>query len=331
LSLGADRWEVEKSLGLPLSDAQWEVLVDPDWLDSYRHAGHPDDLAEAFLALARRFGQRAGQAQKGTVPRSPHLDEYERAVAAVLAQEAAERRPVEDFRDEELGGQLLEEARLEEWMTARADEAKRLDQELTGKPFPRNPLFLLDYRLGGEDEVRSVWAGQGVLARLRKVTIWLADTYPWDAADGAAFLLCGRTPPVRAIEVAFAAPHPRYAAASARITLSVDPVLSPARVAEVYRATRRRVFRTRHRSLTVKHLRLARWALRKSDGVTWIQLMREWNADYPNWRQERPSNFARDCTQAMERLLNPPISASPGKRRRQAAGEEEESHKGWAE
>jgi hypothetical protein len=35
--------------------------------------------------------------------------------------------------------------------------------------------------------------------------------------------------------------------------------------------------------------------------------MQKWNADHPDWRYSNPSNFQRDATKAVDRLLYPPL------------------------
>ncbi len=90
-----------------------------------------------------------------------------------------------------------------------------------------------------------------------------------------------------------------------RITLTIDPALSPREVADHYASVRRRFTGRRNREITSKHLRLALFAADKTKGSSFKQRMAAWNDEHPQWSYSRVTNFARDCAQARRRLLYP--------------------------
>ena len=92
---------------------------------------------------------------------------------------------------------------------------------------------------------------------------------------------------------------------ASRITMDIDPTLTPEEVAEQYKKLRARLIGTRYRSMTEKHLRLAEfYGGHKPEGTTWAALMDKWNhSQDKGWRYDRFETFARDCKQAWHRLM----------------------------
>ena len=92
---------------------------------------------------------------------------------------------------------------------------------------------------------------------------------------------------------------------ASRITMDIDPTLTPEEVAEQYKKLRAKLIGTRYRSMTQKHLRLAEfYGGDKPEGTTWAMLMDKWNhSQKKGWRYNRFEAFARDCKQAWHRLM----------------------------
>jgi len=167
----------------------------------------------------------------------------------------------------------------------------------------------LSYLRYGVDEVEEDPTGEvptaegGVLDRLRQLSQSLARFYGWDEAAATNFVLTGEVPFMPSIETRASVPF-SYTT-TARISLTIDPALSPREVANHYRRMRGRILEGRHRELTAKHLRLATFAAARPAGETLRERMAAWNKEYPNWKYKRETNFGRDCTQAVRRLLHP--------------------------
>lgn len=98
--------------------------------------------------------------------------------------------------------------------------------------------------------------------------------------------------------------------AISRITLIIDPAVTPAKVAEQYRLIRRGMLSQRHRSMSAKHLRLAAFVAGRPDEESWEDRMLAWNeayprSEYPGYEYKHRWNFSRDANQARQRLLHP--------------------------
>ena len=97
--------------------------------------------------------------------------------------------------------------------------------------------------------------------------------------------------------------------ATSRITLDVDPTVTPQEVSDRYKQARTELMGSRSRRMSEKHLRLAIFADTHRDG-TWEARMLEWNREHPDWRYGESRHFQRDATQATKRLLTPPLRIS---------------------
>ncbi len=130
----------------------------------------------------------------------------------------------------------------------------------------------------------------------------LAKRYAWWPAHGSLFVLTGQVPLLSPVRVTTTRRFPITAAS--RLTLEVDPTVTPREVAEHYGAARKSLLQSRSRRMSPKHLRLAIYSATHSDG-TWAERMRGWNDEHPDERYSQPSNFQRDAANAVKRLLNP--------------------------
>ena len=92
---------------------------------------------------------------------------------------------------------------------------------------------------------------------------------------------------------------------SSRITMEIDPTLTPKEVAEQYKKLRALLIGARYRSMSKKNLRLAEfYDVHKPKDTTWDALMNKWNhSQAREWKYARYENFARDCKQAWHRLM----------------------------
>jgi hypothetical protein len=273
----------------------------------------------------------------------------ERAVALLLAREASKDPKVVAFRHEFLSGGTLPYGEVESWLNRQAAQDGRPREwlEVPVAPDPEGPIITsienedlakrfgsrIHWRLAYEGEVPSrlamryieysnpndPWrriqpiAPGGVLERLWKLVRHLRFTYrPWSEGQATMFVLAGLTPQIKGVEkqVQFI---PDIQACT-RITLTIDPAVTPPELAEIYAKVRADVTTTRVRSLSDKHLRLAILCAQASDQDTWDQKMARWNETYPETEysgysyQDRRA-FHRDAVQVCERLLHPPYQA----------------------
>jgi hypothetical protein len=258
-------------------------------------------------------------------------------VSRLLAAEAAEDKEVRSFREEELGGSLMKPQDVDRWIARQAKKDGPPSRWLTvtlptGYEVRLSPTFTfatteppltisektpailvhkryLSYLRYGVDEVEEDPTGEvptaegGVLDRLRQLSQSLARFYGWDEAAATNFVLTGEVPFMPSIETRSWVPSAYRTLA--RISLTIDPALSPRKVADHYRRIRGRILGGRHRELSAKHVRLAIFVAGRPTRESWRERMIAWNKEYPNWSYRRETNFNRDWKQAIQRLLHP--------------------------
>lgn len=282
-------------------------------------------LADVFAAEARQIDEvqayrEAIVSQDGTGHDLLTWDE----VLNWLEVRAAEERPIGLW----LTGAFLPEEARDFMNDALAEDYDAFPHDALGnlEPLPVtvtiDPTNLVDYLVVRRLRclVRNPETGRvfvydtstreyGELAWLRALGADLAQRFTWKAPEAVRFVLTDMVPRVRTISVRA---HVNIEEpTSTRMTLSIDPALSPRAVADAYRHARRNFLRARHRELSEKHAQLAAFAAVWPAGETWAQRMSRWNARYPQWKYDQPTNFARDCTQAVRRVLRPAYLPSP--------------------
>ena len=248
----------------------------------------------------------------------------------LIARQAATEKSVIAFRRQHLAEGLLKREDVIEWITKQAAEDGPAshylrfpitdDYELTrrnGRFIVEPPLTISDTPSAAQVEVELLsyaspdhqWVEvipvrhAGRLDGLRILSKSLARRYTWQEAQATNFVLTGKTPLLSSlrggIRMRFGQPI------SSRITMDIDPTLTPEEVAEQYRKLRAGLIGTRYRSMTEKHLRLAEfYGGHKPEGTTWASLMDKWNhSQDKGWRYDRFEVFARDCKQDWRRLM----------------------------
>ena len=142
----------------------------------------------------------------------------------------------------------------------------------------------------------------GILDGLRLLSESLSGRYAWQKAQATAFVLTGVPPLLSSLRggAYLRSSQP----ISSRITMEIDPTLTPEEVVQGYKKLRDRWIKGRYRSMSEKHLRLAEFYGGDKD-ISWSALMTEWNRRHkkPKWRYSESQNFARDCKSAWKRLM----------------------------
>jgi hypothetical protein len=304
------RRQLSEELGKPVPDQLWEYPQVQLWVRGVMT--NPTESVSTLASRVRQFLHAAGvplgqpnapnmitegsKAQRA--PRSQPSARERRllAIAELLAEDARQDEGVKDFRNSALGGRLLPWAEVEPWVSQQASE--------DGEPAPGPRGGFLEYGVP-DDRWRRLQpvAERGVLGALRALAARLASDYRWQEGQATLFVLTDMIPMVEPIRAEMDW-HLPFEAVS-RITLTVDPALAPREVADAYRNVRARFLGPRYRALSEKHVALALFTARKPDGVTWREAMQSWNAANKKWAYSRETNFARDCDQALKRLLHP--------------------------
>jgi hypothetical protein len=247
----------------------------------------------------------------------------------LLAEDTASDPAVISFRERYLPDELIKQDEVETWLSNKSlDDGEPTTylkvplpdgHELTwGGPdvYAEPPLTLskatpaagytvdllhyplLDDAAGSKIAVRR----GGILDGLRLLSESLSGRYAWQKAQATAFVLTGVPPLLSSLRGgAYLRPSQPI---SSRITLEIDPTLTPEEVVQGYKKLRDRWIKGRYRSMSEKHLRLAEF-YRGGKDMLWSALMTEWNRRHkkPKWRYSESQNFARDCKSAWKRLM----------------------------
>ncbi len=325
------RRAVEERVGFSIPHEAWEYLERR--YDAWDEDVAVEDLAQDVVEL-RDAGLLGLPRRRVSAPRrSEPPDRRHVALSRILAAEAARREDVREFRQDVLNGRLLAQDEVETFLQARLEAegpptlwarfplpaglqvdpllapARDVLAEVAPKLSPNarltafEPRFL-DYAKSDDRWVYCVPVPVGgVLERLKRLAGHLAEDYGWPEAAATTFVLTGAMPIVSPalIDVRVGSDTP----ALNRITLRLDPRLSPKEVAAIYARARRRLLGPGHkdRVITEKHLELAaHFAERGAEDGGWDELMASWNATYPRWAYATVNHFSRDVRQAWARV-----------------------------
>jgi len=310
-------------------DEVWDRLVDEDYVrEVWEETAEIGYLEEKYLEFNRIPGLLLQ-------PQRTEIDSGLRQIrlqilSDLTARQAAAEKSVITFRQQHLSEGLLEREEVVEWITTQAsvdgpasrylkapipdDYAPvRCDGRIFTEPqltisdttsATQIEMDLLSYASPDDQWVRRIPVRHGgTLDGLRVVSKSLARRYSWQEAQATNFVLTGISPSLSSsrggIRMVLNQPI------SSRITMEIDPTLTPREVAQRYKNLRAPLVGARFRSMSEKHLRLAEfYGGHKPEGTTWTTLMTRWNhGEGRDWRYTRFETFARDCKQAWERLM----------------------------
>ncbi len=263
-------------------------------------------------------------------------DTRARARARILAAEAAQIPEVATFRSEVLRGHLLRPDRVLQWIKRKAGKQSAVsgwsfrlentDGSLVRAPWAieavspdlRSSLELT--LLDGESPVHFGICADGILGRLKSVSLLLEGRYRWPEHETIQFLLAG-VPPTTGPIAKVLVDHSQEDFRFLRITIEADPTASPREVADLF-SKARSPERTRSKPLSKKHAELGVFASAQNDGRTWAEAMTNWNFMHPEEQYGDAGRFTRDCRQAYKRIMRTEIRwrRRPGARSRNSKG-----------
>ena len=323
------RTALSRRLGHEPREEIWARLLDEDYVrEVWEETAEIDYLADMYRQFAR-IPRSLIQPPKSAIESGPRQIRLQ-ILSDLTARQAAAEKGVITFRRQHLTEGLLRREEVSEWITRQADEEGSASHYLTipvpeghelarskGRVFIEPPftisetdsairveIELLSYESADDQWVRRVPVRHGgTLDRLRILSKSLARRFAWPEARATTFVLAGMSPPLSSLRGGFRMELSQPI--SSRITMEIDPTLTPEEVAKRYKELRASLIGARYRSMSEKHLRLAEfYGDNKPEGTTWASLMERWNhGQVPGWRYTRFENFARDCKKAWERLI----------------------------
>lgn len=314
---------IETATGEPLNERAFESLVRDgyvaDWLLGEVTAEH---VVEEYVRRLQRQRRE----------REVRPDRRLAVLSEILAIEAGRLPAVQKFRDEVLRGKLLQPDEVPGWIEARTAEegpptlfvslrvAAPADTVPTGPDFHSYVEFARRVIADGGKPVqvstsretiafmtpdgwvkRVFIAYGGTLWRLKDAAQKVTRNVPWSEPRAVHFILTGETPMLPRARITITMPGLQ----PPRVTLSVDPRVSPQEVANLYRQARREVYGGTDRAISEKHLQLALFlAGKRGESLTWQAMMEDWNQLHPEWAYNNYRLFARDAAEAWRRVTD---------------------------
>ncbi|MFG2145069.1 hypothetical protein ACGFRG_12835 [Streptomyces sp. NPDC048696] len=278
------RTDVEKALGWRVPDAMWEDL-DGDFISQHPDRASARQLVEAIRKRMAIYGRDPVHRVDGPTPpmrpakasSSARID----ALSAIYAAWANSDLKVNWFRRSNLVPQNTPE--YEAWMAGQGDcpdfqlltpedvnqwIMDHFNGDSPGGNGNQHIEDLLAARRPGASPVVDLWYiashreraltvdSRWTLGQLAKLAEDIADTYRWRQSEAATFVLTGRQPEVFVYSGSASIRHGATAACS-RVTMTLDPFLTPDQVAGIYSRLKARFHAGPIKSLSEKHYRLA--------------------------------------------------------------------------
>ena len=339
----ADAWEALKSElpKEPIREA-FSIAVEKEYVDDYEQGLIDlEELADRVVEIGDTLAIRARHNRDRRTQQKEFRQNDHRAAALeqIFAMEAGEDPSVGDFRDEVLGGRLVEPEQIESWVKDRAETDGQPTEWVTlplnddgtvpiagdRQPPPKGEVVVAGsirhYAPRHHDFLRfpnsRMWVALqrvragGVLDWLRVLSGDLAKRFGWKEADAVAFVLTGGAPPVYKASWTVDEPWPWWKARRS-VTLSLPYWVTPPEAAEIYRSARNDLLRgdPMPRSITEARATLGVFAYQNRKGHTWAELMDMWN----RWPHRDPDmtftdvrRFTRDSRQSFEQITGQPL------------------------
>ena len=171
----------------------------------------------------------------------------------IIALNAKGREEVLKFRKDVMKNKFITTDKIDGWI--------RRKSKKDGKPTIYNGRdrewgYVLSYWLPDKNEIKSLYVvSDGLLDRLRILSIKLSVTFGWSEAQSTTWVLTGVFPIIEAIEVG-AEIYSEEIVAN-KVTLKIDPTSSNDQVIAVYKWARRNFFQYRETRNTTKSEQLA--------------------------------------------------------------------------
>ena len=323
------RAELADRLGHEPKEEVWNRLVEEDYVREVWEETAKIEYLEENYHVFNRVPKELSRPAKSSMDigiRQLRLQ----VLSDLTAQQAATEKSVNAFRRQVLPGGLLKREEVVEWIERKAAEdgpasrylripipdgykAIRRDRRIFteppltisgASPASQIEVELLSYASPDDQWVRRIPVKHGgPLGRLKALSQLLARRYKWMEAQATTFVLTDTSPLLSSLRARFSIDFSQPV--SSRITMEIDPTLTPEEVAGQYKKLRASLIGARYRSMSEKHLRLAEFFKgHKPEGTTWATLMNKWNHSQDRgWDYVRFETFARDCKQAWQRLM----------------------------
>ena len=304
---------MSKRLGRPVSKAAWDLAVKERYVteavDTAFGSNAQDELAE-FLegllhvedgGLHRRL--ISAQSKSGPIPKGTMTSARLEAVSRLAAEHAAGDAALLLFRQRVLHRDTP--------MTAEEAETylDRPEARQPSIPQPDGTMEFLRYHNGHITYDLWVWP-DSPLDALRKLADTLAESYPWQPAQAAAFVLEGVIPLATPFMLGLPQPVHEGRPRRAKLTMEVDLWMPADEVLRAYREVQRAVLPGHNRPIGPASIELVNYVMsrRASESdrrSTWQSLLERWNIEHPDRRYANYRSFRSAFERASRSLLFP--------------------------
>lgn len=273
----------ERQLGRGVSEAAWEFAIEQhvvaEALDPQYEDG--EDGLVRFLSGLLQVEDRdlRSRARRSAISRAPSdraaLVRRIEAISRLAAEAAAGDAEILRFRKFVLG---------RDTPMTRSEAEAYLDFDGARQPAVMSPEHgthteVLDYANGHVAHTLHVWPGSA-LDKLRVLANGLAQSYPWEPAQAAAFVLEGVVPLATPFMLRFPQTWRDDRPHRARVVMEVDLWTPAAEVLGAYREAQRRVLPGHNRPISPRSVDLVNFAMEHRSG-TWPERLRAWNNEHP--------------------------------------------------
>ena len=324
------RIELKNRLRRPLPPAIWDFLVEKRFIweveegistieeltekvrEEWAVYGSPSSRGGGQRESSSSVDPRVSAAVKTAAAIDPVLEERAKALTTLISAIADRDPAVLEFREEHLSGTTLAISDLDGWLYARWEAEMQSILE-TGSFDPRSQtvhlLYLTPSTSGELGPGEMVVPIGGSLEQLAALADQLSGVYGWHAAQATTFVLTGAPPAFFPVHVSRFDRVDEPISAGSRITLEIDPMVTPQQLARAWSWIRSALIEPKTRSLSQRHIELAEFTARR-DGKPWMQMMNAWNQLHPDHPYRHRSNFMGAASAAKKRLLSIPFTWS---------------------
>jgi len=245
------------------------------------------------------------------------LDLY-RAGSGQPTSASRERRTAEDLGE---GGQYIE-VELGEYERQRKRAATKvlaryvaLNEDAQGNKVIANfrQRWLNGNLLAPEQARAFLGKPTAASAALRGLASWWAKVYGWEQEDMAWTILTGEAPRLESLDVRVL----YHGLRPTRIVMTAEHWLPAEAVERNFKETQRRLLGGDRRRPSVRSLAVLEFVEDqiRSEGTrpSWRELLRRWNAQFPNWSYEDAANFHRVYHRALGKVVHPSLRLIGGK------------------
>jgi hypothetical protein len=304
---------MSQRLSRPISDAAWALVtkegrvaeaVDPDLRSQAE-----DELVAYLNELLRvedvglRKRLRSAKSNSGLAPKGTMSSARLEAVSRLAAEHAAGDEEILRFRQQVL--------RRDAPMTA--DEAEAFldlpEARQAGVRLPDDSLEILRYHNRHVSHDLHVWP-RSPLDKLRQLADKLAQSYPWQPAQAAAFVLEGLIPLATPFTLRLPQPLHEGRPRRAKLIMEIDLWMPAGEVLRAYRQVQRAVLPGHNRPISPSSVELVNHVMRERASendrrTTWQSLMDGWNTEHPSRRYANYRSFRSAFERASRSLLYP--------------------------